>query len=161
MKRLERADGQCDLLRKALVTRVERAVQAPPAEDLLVVIARELSGVSTRLSDVASGHAAPAEAPAEAPAAPPVAGPAPAAPAAAAELEALDARSDALRAQLEDALLARSAPTGTPAARRRAATSSCSPGSTGSTPSPTASARPSGPAGTARSCGRSASGRRR
>ena len=112
VKRLERADGQCDLLRKALVTRVERAVQAPPAEDLLVVIARELSGVSTRLSDVASGHAAPPEAPAEAPAAPPVAGPAPAAPAAAAELEALDARSDALRAQLEDALLARSAPDG-------------------------------------------------
>jgi peptidoglycan hydrolase-like protein with peptidoglycan-binding domain len=117
---LERADVQSDALRKALAARIANCDGGPEAKDVLVELARELTSVSTRLTDVASEHAAGATTEVAAGAglaAPPVAtappatgnGTAVAAPAAEAiaRLEALDAEADTLRAELESALLAK------------------------------------------------------
>jgi predicted chitinase/peptidoglycan hydrolase-like protein with peptidoglycan-binding domain len=110
---LERADAQADLLRKALTARIAECDGTQESEDLLVALARELDSVSTRISDVASDHAATAPAPIPAAPAPTATVPAPT-PAkpdptdeAVARLEALDAEADELRVQLERALLAK------------------------------------------------------
>jgi predicted chitinase len=123
VKTLERADVQSDLLRKALAARISKCEEAPAVEDALLELARELSSVSTRISEVASEHAP--ETPnaaangADPPApTPPAMAPAPSATAsgavvaapsteAIARLEALDAEADTLRAELETTLLAR------------------------------------------------------
>jgi predicted chitinase len=124
---LERADVQSDLLRKALAIRIEKCEGMPDGEDVLVGLARELTSVSTRLSDVADDRAAlpapTATATTPAPTAtattpPPVTAPQPSVTGngttiggpsaeAIARLEALDAEADTLRSQLEKALLAK------------------------------------------------------
>ena len=63
---LERADAQVDLLRRALTARIEQCDGEQESEDVLVALARELDSVSTRISDVASDHAATAPVPAPA-----------------------------------------------------------------------------------------------